>query len=70
MCRCKNFGVVKMRNQDKSKVIDVEDVRVITNLDHNLILKNVRYVSDLRMNLISISDLDDRSYILKFAKGE
>lgn len=35
-----NFSVVKMRNYDKSKVIVVGDVRVVTNLGYNLILKN------------------------------
>lgn len=65
----RNFDVVKMRNYYKSKVVGIGDVRVVTNLGRNLILKNVRHVLDLRMNHMSTRDLDDRGYASKFTKG-
>lgn len=39
----KSFDVVKMKKYGKSKVASVGDVRVVTNLDHNLIVKNVHH---------------------------
>lgn len=59
-----------MRNNDKSKVIGVRDMRAVTNLGDNVILTNIRHVLDLRMNLMSTGDVDDTSYASKFAKGE
>lgn len=44
-------------------------MKVVTNLGYNLILQNVLQVQDLRMNLISPGDLDDKSYTSKFIKG-
>lgn len=41
-----------MKNNDKSNVISVGDVMVVTNISYNLILKNIHHVPDLRMNLI------------------
>lgn len=35
---------------------------------NNLILKNVLHVPDLRMNLMSNGDLDDRDYTSKFLR--
>lgn len=48
--------MIKMRNYCKSKVVGVGDVRVVTNLGHNLFLKNVRHVLELRLNLMSTGD--------------
>lgn len=50
-------------------MVGVGDVKVVTNLGHNLILKNICHIPYLRMNLTSTSDLDDRGYISKFTKG-
>lgn len=67
--KSRNFSVLKMENYDKSKVVGVRDVKVVTNLGQNLILKNVRHVLDLTMNLMLAGDLDDKCYASKFAKG-
>lgn len=55
-CKKENFGMVKIKNYGKSKVIDIGDVKFVTNLNYNLILKNVHHVSDLRLNLVLASD--------------
>lgn len=65
-CKDENFGIVKRENYGRSKVICL---KVVTNLGYNLILQNVLQVQDLRMNLISPGDLDDKSYTSKFIKG-
>lgn len=36
--------MVKMRNYDKSKVIGIRGVRIVTNMSHYLTLKNVHHV--------------------------
>lgn len=58
----RNFDVVKMRNYGKSKVVGAGDVKVVTNLGNNLILKNVHHILDLRMDLMLAGDLDYRGY--------
>lgn len=50
-------------------MIGAEDVRVVTNMGQALILKNVHHVQDIRINLMSARNLDDRSYILQFTNG-
>lgn len=70
MYKGRSFDAPEMRNYDKSKVGGVGDVRVLTNLSYNLILKFFFYVLDLRVNFMSISDLNDRGYVLKLVKSE
>lgn len=38
------FGVVKMGNHEKCKVVGIRDVSAVTNMSHILILRNVRHV--------------------------
>lgn len=64
-----NFCVVKWKNYDKSKVVGAGDTKVVTNFGHNLILKNVHHILNLRMNLMLVGDLNDRGYESIFAKG-
>lgn len=49
-----NFGVIKIKYYGKSKVVGVGDVKVETNLGHNLILKNIFHIPYLRMNLTQL----------------
>lgn len=59
-----SVGIVKMRNKQKSKVVGVVDVSLVTNMDHKLTLKMVRYVQDLRMNLMLASEVDSKGYVI------
>jgi len=54
-----DFGNVKMGNQVLSKIISIGDITLITNTRCKLMLKDVRHVPDLRLNLISAGKLDD-----------
>ena len=48
-----------MGNDDLAKAIGMRDVRLETSNGTMLILKNVKHIPDIRMNLISIGKLDD-----------
>lgn len=45
MYKSRSFDAPEMRNYDKSKVGGVGDVRLLTNLSYNLILKNIFFMS-------------------------
>lgn len=49
-----------MGNHEKCKVVGIRDVSAVTNMSHILILRNVRHVPYLRLNLMPIEKLDDR----------
>ena len=48
-----DFGVVKMSNSIYSKIVRIDDVCIKTNVGCMLMLKHVRHVLDLRMNVFS-----------------
>ena len=48
-----DFGVVKMSNSIYSKIVRIDDVCIKTNVGCMLMLKHVRHVPDLRMNVFS-----------------
>ena len=58
-----------MGNQVSSKVIGVGDITLITNTGCKLILKDVRHVPDMRLNLISAGRLDDAGLVNHFGGG-
>ncbi|GMP79351.1 hypothetical protein CsSME_00034932 [Camellia sinensis var. sinensis] len=57
-----------MGNEGLSKIIGMGDVCLETNLGCKLLLKDVRHVPDIRLNLISTGKLDDEGYNNKFGK--
>ena len=57
-----DFGVVKMGNSSYSKIVGIGDVCIKTNVGCTLILKDVRHVPDLRMNLFSTLAMDRVGY--------
>lgn len=57
-----------MKNNGTSKIIGQGDVHVVTNTSYKLRFKNVRNISDLRMNLLSKGVLDGDSYTSYFAE--
>ena len=68
--RSRNFGVVKMGNYGIADIIGMDDIHLKTNLGCKLVLKDVRHVVDLRLNLISVGRLDDEEYESRFHKGQ
>ena len=57
-----------MGNDGASKIIGMGDVYLKTNTGCELLLKNVRHVSDIRLNLISIGKLDVEGYESYFGR--
>lgn len=55
-----DFGIVRMRNNDILKIVGKGDVYVETNDGCKLVLKDVRHVLDLRLNLISAKKIYER----------
>ena len=48
-----DFGVMKMSNSIYSKILRIDDMCIKTNVGCMLMLKHVRHVPDLRMNVFS-----------------
>jgi len=65
-----DFGVLKMSNDVVSKVIDVGDVCLQTNIGMQLLLRGVKHAPDVRFNLISVHVLDDVGYNNHFGSGK
>ena len=64
-----DFGVVKMGNSSYSKIVGIGDVCIKTNVGCTLILKDVRHVPNLRMNVLSTLSLDRAGYSNHFGNG-
>ena len=61
-----DFESVRMGNDGSVKAIGMGDVRLETNNGIVLFLKNVKYIPNIRMNLISIGKLDDEGFCNTF----
>ena len=61
-----DFGVVKMGNNDKAAIIGKGDVHLEIANGTKLVLKSVRHVEALRLNIISIGLLDKDGYLSNF----
>ena len=57
-----DFGSVRMGNDGSAKAIGMRDVRLETSNGTMLILKNVKHIPNICMNLISTSKLDDEGF--------
>ncbi|CAL5350460.1 unnamed protein product [Camellia sinensis] len=64
-----DFGTVKMGNSSFSKIVGIGDVHIQTKVGCTMVLKDVRHVPDLRLNLISGIALDRQGYENYFGKG-
>uniref|UniRef100_A0A2N9H483 Integrase catalytic domain-containing protein n=1 Tax=Fagus sylvatica TaxID=28930 RepID=A0A2N9H483_FAGSY len=60
--KARNLGRVKMGNKSYADIVGICDICVETNTGYTLKLKDVRHISDMRLNLISISVLDKEGY--------
>ena len=65
-----NFGRVKMGNDSYADIVRIGDIFVRANTGYTLILKDVRHVLDIRLNLISIHVLDKEGYDNYFCYGK
>ena len=61
-----DFGSVRMGNDGSAKAIGMGDVHLETSNGTMLILKNVKHIPDIRMNLISTGKLDDEGFCNTF----
>ena len=61
-----DFGSVRMDNDGSVKAIGMGYVRLETSNGTMLILKNVKHIPNICMNLISTSKLDDEGFCNTF----
>ena len=64
-----DFGYVKMGNTASSNIAGIGDICIQTNVGYQLILKDVRHVPDLRLNLMSGIALDKEGFQNYFGNG-
>ncbi|KAL6124894.1 hypothetical protein ACLB2K_077402 [Fragaria x ananassa] len=60
--KCGEFGIVKMGNESYSKIARIRDVCFETDLGNKLMLKDLRHVPGLRLNLMSTGVLDREGF--------
>ena len=53
-----------------TKVVGIWNVILVSNTGCEFILRNVRHVPDIRLNIISTSKLDDEGYASYFGEGK
>ncbi|PKI45901.1 hypothetical protein CRG98_033700 [Punica granatum] len=64
-----DYGYVRMGNGQSCKIVGIGDVCLETELGCKLLLKKVRHVPEIRLNLISTGQLDDEGYSNEFSNG-
>ena len=62
--RTGDLGVIRMENNGVSKICGIEEIVIQTHEDYRLILKEVRHIPNLRMNLILVGKLDEERYVI------
>lgn len=60
---------MNMGNKSVSKIVGIEDIIVQTNTNCKVILKDVRNISDLQLNLMSTNVLNKEEYEHHFGDG-
>ncbi|KAK0589658.1 hypothetical protein LWI29_016911 [Acer saccharum] len=65
-----DFGNVKMGNDGLAKVVGIGDVCLEMTNGTRLVLKNVKHIPDIRVNIISTGKLDDEGYCNTFNNGQ
>lgn len=61
---------MKMGNCVTSKIVGIGVIMLMTNTGHKLVLKELRYVPDMHLNLISVGKLDDAELGNHFGGGK
>jgi hypothetical protein len=64
------FGWVKMGNEVECEIMGMGDIQLETSIECKLLLKDVRYVPEMRFSLISIGKLDDEGYHNYLGSGQ
>ena len=64
-----DFGKVKMANHSMTEAIGIGDVVLVSDTGSKLILRDVRHVPDIPLNIISTGKLDDEGYENYFGEG-
>ena len=57
-----------MRNEGASKIVGIGDICVETSIDCKLLLKDVKHIPNICLNLISTGKLDDDGYTNQFGE--
>lgn len=65
-----DFGIMKMGNDRSSPIVGISDILLENNNVSHLILKKVRHIPDVRLNLLFTGKLDDEEYTYKFIDGQ
>ncbi|KAG8377494.1 hypothetical protein BUALT_Bualt08G0038700 [Buddleja alternifolia] len=65
-----NFGRVRMANHGVTEVIGMKNINLETDTGCRLILRDVRHIPDIRLNIISTGKLDDDGYVSNFGEGK
>jgi transposase InsO family protein len=65
-----DFGTVKMGNDGLAKIIGIGDVCLEMINGMKLVLRDVKHIPDIRLNLISVGKLDDDGYCSTFHNGQ
>jgi hypothetical protein len=64
-----DFGTVKMGNDGLAKIVGIGDVCLEMSNGMKLVLRDVKHIPDIRLNLISVGKLDDDRYCSTFHNG-
>ena len=67
--KARDFGTVKMGNFSYLKIVGIGDVCIETNVGSTMMLKDVRHVLDLRMNVFSTLAMDRAGYYNYLGNG-
>ena len=65
-----NFGTLKMGNANDSKIEGIRDINIEIDIGCKVKLQDVRYVLDLRLDLISRIALDKQCFENQFDNGK
>ena len=55
-----------MGNKGTLNIVGIDDVKIMTNLGYKFVLKDIRHVANLMLNLISVRRLDDEGFESRF----
>ena len=67
--RISDFGNVRMGNIGVSKIVGIGYIFLETSSGNKLVLKDVRHVLDIRLNLISTGKVNDEGFINSFGES-
>jgi len=59
-----------MKSHVTSKIVGIGDIVLLTDTGNKLVLKEVRHVPEMRLNLISTGKFDDASFLSHFGTGK